>query len=109
LNKDLKRMTMAMQQNQAGDRQTNAADLAASGVDIIKGARNEDQLDQMREAARLTAEGNTQEQGDNPVNATDGLDDLNEIRAADALGEPDPEARYEPTDTAGPEGSQAKD
>ena len=99
-------MTMATEQNQAGDRPINAADLAASGADIIKGARNEDQLDQMREAARLTAGGNTQEQEEKPVNATQGQDNLNQIRTAD---EPGAKASDQPTNSAGPEGSQTND
>jgi len=64
---------MATEQNQP-DLKTNADDLHASGEAIIKGARNEDQLDKMREVAMLTPD----DQGD-----------LNEIRAADDLDEPD--------------------
>jgi hypothetical protein len=63
---------MATQQHQPGLK-TNDDDLHASGEEIIKGARNEDQLDSMRDAAATT----------------DVRDDLNEIRVADDLDEPD--------------------
>ena len=77
---------MATGQNQP-DLKTNGDDLHAPGEAIIKGARNEDQLDKMREAAMVTRD----DQGD-----------LNEIRADDDLDEPDPEAGHQPTTTARP-------
>jgi hypothetical protein len=76
---------MSEEQNQAGLK-TNAGELPASGEEIIKGARNEDQLDKMREAAMLTP---------------DDRGDLNEIRAADDPDEPDPEEGYQPTNKPG--------
>lgn len=84
---------MAEEQNQAGLK-TNAGELPASGEEIIKGARNEDQLDKMREAAMLTPD----DQGD-----------LNGIRAADDLDEPDPEESYQPTNKTWQDETQTKE
>jgi hypothetical protein len=125
---------MSGEQNQAGgpggqaqDRQTNLADLHPSGDEIIRGARNEDQLDKMHETATSTTQGNSEERevslGDttnlspeqlqtagNGNNQTlNDQNDLNEIRAADDLDEPDPEARYQATEAAQGAAADKKD
>lgn len=75
---------MTAAQNQA-DPKNIAGDLPASGEEIIKGARNVDQLDKMREAAN----GARSDQSD--------------------LNESDPEGGYRPTNATATDETQTGD